>query len=1774
MGLFAFLFSLIISIGIGAYQQRQARKRARRAREKFEANAGITARPESGGQAIPLAYGATAVNGILAYAQTRSIVTDDMVPDTWGALEAGEAKSYAFLLAQYVLCAAGGITVRDIHVDGIPYKDEQLAKVAAHAFHEGTAAAEATAFSEERTDAEVFAKLAALTGVYKYDIDDPVFGGIPQVTVFIEGRKVKRVTPAVALSAAGTYSVNTVRVLMDFLMDPVWGPGLKVGDLDLSSFRRGQGIADRIMQGAASDIWSNPYPSELNGLYGTSYRTWGDYFHALGLARESDSGVPGWHGAAAPVVRRYEFHGVLYNTENWGDTVEAILETMPGARLFRSLEGKYRLGIPDPLDNARALPIITDAELLAPPELEEPDSEIRLNSVVVRFANVLLDNAVDTLEWPPPGSALAAKLLAEDGGVLLTETVTVEGVNNVSAAAAWSANYVLQSRRPTAKWTMTRLGFIYEPGDLVRLRSDRQGIDIDVVVQRVSSTRTWEAQLEGQQYHPADYLWHSEIRAGAPGTSLPALSVPKISSVTLDLVAGQLRYLQVSWVLPTVQVAAISAFDVEIAEHTAAPGPTTDRTWQPVKTVPAGGEWTFTIPIGEPALWYEVRVRGRGVTDIAGTWTQSDTLEVPEQGIYSRWHAGDGAPANALGIVGDFYINMATGEVYEKTGAEAWTLQGNIKGGDGDKWHSGAGAPGADLGKIGDWYFRTTTDQIYQKTGATTWTVRASIAPASWLSGSGAPAGSAGSVGDYYLRTSNGDVYRKTGAATWTRQGNIKGGDGDKWHSGAGAPGADLGKVGDWYLRTTTDQIYQKTGVATWTVRASIAPASWLSGFGAPAANLGNVGDYYLRTSNGDVYRKTGGAWTLQGNIKGGDGDRWHSGAGAPASNLGKIGDWYLRTTTNQLYQKTGATTWTVRATIAPGAWLSGTTVPARTAGKVGDYYLRTSNGDVYQKTGASTWTRQGNIKGGDGDKWHSGAAAPGANLGKVGDWYLRTTTDQIYQKTGATTWTVRASIAPASWLSGSGAPAANLGNVGDYYLQISNGDVYRKTRAATWTRQGNIKGGDGDRWHSGAGAPAANLGKVGDWYLRTSNGDVYQKTGATTWTVRASIAAPAWLSGSGAPAANLGNIGDYYLRTSNGDVYQKTSAGWTRQGNIKGGDGDKWHSGAGAPAANLGKVGDWYLRTSNGDVHQKTAAGWVLRANIKGDPADATRLAIAGYRVFVTAAEATALGSMSTLSGALRTKATNATQGDNLVGDIVFFYRPGFSKAFSWTGAAWQELARFIGAELIQAASLTALNLTVRDADIQGTITAAHIDANVFNVDILWTGNLYLSSNRRYYSLTCAGSRRVTDWDALLFVVANNNGDLCLISSIPQTRVIVGSASSVPSGANSFCFTTGGGRSWEYFESFRVWRNSAGTSLYFKGGGGDGDTGRIYKVYGLKEPKSRPGSTPTPTPVITPPVINPPAANPPGLPGTPTRTRRTTTTLTLGTAAPTSGGTPTLYRWRLSNNSTVSNSDTIRTTTTRAVTFTGLAADTPYWGDVRAENADGESLYTADLATRTAAAETPSNPPGLPGTPTLTRRTTTTLTLGTRAPTSGGTPALYRWRLSSNSAITDVDTIRTTTTRAVTFTGLAADTPYWGDVRAENADGESLYTADLATRTAAATTPTPTPTDPLEVPNGLIFFWMGTGAMAWAAYSLGDDGDVEFEFSTDSTFATGVTSHIDETPSRTDYVGRTWFWYSSRAVGDPTTVVGTTYYLRARMKSGTRTGAWTPTYERTRPAP
>ena len=98
-------------------------------------------------------------------------------------------------------------------------------------------------------------------------------------------------------------------------------------------------------------------------------------------------------------------------------------------------------------------------------------------------------------------------------------------------------------------------------------------------------------------------------------------------------------------------------------------------------------------------------------------------------------------------------------------------------------------------------------------------------------------------------------------------------------------------------------------------------------------------------------------------------------------------------------------------------------------------------------------------------------------------------------------------------------------------------------------------------------------------------------------------------------------------------------------------------------------------------------------------------------------------------------------------------------------------------------------------------------------------------------------------------------------------------------------------------------------------------------------------------------------------------------------------------------------------TSTGPSVTIAGLSEDTDYWIDVRAQNSEGDSSYSSDLATSTLDEMTPPvTPPVTPASHGASGRHRRqpgqqgqlAALLLQRTQGVSGTPTLYRWRIDA----------------------------------------------------------------------------------------------------------------------------------------------------------------------------
>ena len=165
----------------------------------------------------------------------------------------------------------------------------------------------------------------------------------------------------------------------------------------------------------------------------------------------------------------------------------------------------------------------------------------------------------------------------------------------------------------------------------------------------------------------------------------------------------------------------------------------TNYVWYRKKSVEGLGDWVQTTAIADEQPLYDWKAyaddeAGANISLTKGARTYvgisaghtNSSADISDPSIYTwipiiegvDWLTGSGAPNGGLGRLKSKYLDLPTGDVYVKTGASAWTLEGNLKGDDGDKWFTGTDNPPSNtFGKDGDNYLVTGVGRHYQKVG-------------------------------------------------------------------------------------------------------------------------------------------------------------------------------------------------------------------------------------------------------------------------------------------------------------------------------------------------------------------------------------------------------------------------------------------------------------------------------------------------------------------------------------------------------------------------------------------------------------------------------------------------------------------------------------------------------------------------------------------------------------------------------------------------------------------------------------------------------------------------------------------------------------------------------------------------------------------------------------------------------------------------------------------------------------------------------------------------
>ena len=386
-----------------------------------------------------------------------------------------------------------------------------------------------------------FTNLAYATGVFRLNRDDPQFGGVPVVQMYVEGLKVKTIQGSEGarfLSASTVYSNNPALVLLDYLTNNVYGRGLSVSQIDLDTFYKAYLICEKVVMPSV--------PLE------------GKLWRAKGGTR---------------AIKRFECNIGLDTSATIRDNIGAILDTMEDAKLIWS-GGKYKLVIDYPLlydtsttyfpgevvqytndglvglyecvmSNSNVAPTttgvwkdyikayITDDDIIRDGEstVSWPNSQTRLNFCTVRYINESKDFKEDTVSWPKKTDPVYATYLAQDSGIALEIEVFATGVTSYYHALAKAENLVRQSRvGVTYSFTLNRDYIHLEPGDKIRLTSDTLGIPGDLLsISEVDPDGDGRIHISAVKFDAAALAWNVADHEYVPPRKIYNTDIPNIA---------------------------------------------------------------------------------------------------------------------------------------------------------------------------------------------------------------------------------------------------------------------------------------------------------------------------------------------------------------------------------------------------------------------------------------------------------------------------------------------------------------------------------------------------------------------------------------------------------------------------------------------------------------------------------------------------------------------------------------------------------------------------------------------------------------------------------------------------------------------------------------------------------------------------------------------------------------------------------------------------------------------------------------------------------------------------------------------------------------------------------------------------------------------------------------------------------------------------------------------------------------------------------------------
>ena len=399
--------------------------------------------------------------------------------------------------------------------------------------------------------------------------------------------------------------------------------------------------------------------------------------------------------------------------------------------------------------------------------------------------------------------------------------------------------------------------------------------------------------------------------------------------------------------------------------------------------------------------------------------------------LVNQWKYGAGVPASNLGLVGDYYLDTATGNVYTKTNSTTWVLISNIMGPQGPIGLTGATGATGPQGPIG-----LTGPQ--------------GLAGAAGAQGPAGPTGATGATGATGL----------TGAAGVAGPAGTNGTNGTAVLNGINNPAAGTGVNGDFYINTATNTLFGPKANGAWPAGVSLVGPQGIQGIQGVAGPTGATGLAGAAGPQGPT-GATGatGATGLTGaagvagpagtngtnGTNGVNGTAVLNGITNPVAGTGVNGDFYINTATNTLFGPKANGAWPAGVSLVGPTGATGLTGAAGATGPQGPIGLTGPTGATGLTGAAGPQGLQGiqgvagpagtngtnGTNGVNGTAVLNGITNPVAGTGVNGDFYINTATNTLFGPKANGAWPAGVSLVGptgATGLTGAAGPQGPQG--------------------------------------------------------------------------------------------------------------------------------------------------------------------------------------------------------------------------------------------------------------------------------------------------------------------------------------------------------------------------------------------------------------------------------------------------------------------------------------------------------------------------------------------------------------------------------------------------------------------------------------------------------------------------------------------------------------------------------------------------------------------------